>query len=41
MNYPDLENDSEKKEILFQNEISEKGQTSEFIDFYLKKNSIG
>lgn len=41
MNYPDSTNDSEKKEILFQNEISEKGQHPEFVDFYLKKSYKG
>ena len=33
--------DSEKKEILFQNEILDKELKSLFFDYYLKKNSKG
>ena len=41
MNYPELQEDSEKKEILFQNEILEKGLKAEFLEYYLNKTSKG
>ena len=41
MNYPDLSEETEKKEILFQNEILEKGLKSEFLEYTLNKTSKG
>lgn len=37
----DFEQDNEKKEILYQNEILDKQLKEEFAAFYFKKNSKG
>jgi len=41
MNYPNVSEDSEKKEILFQNEILEKGLKSEFLEYHSEKYMKG
>ena len=38
---PDSSEDSEKKEILFQNEILDKNLKNQFVGYYLQKNNAG